>query len=49
MYQLRNIVSHDYFEVDVETLWQIATAQLPQNLIDLKVVFDKEFGDHKKN
>ncbi len=36
MYQLRNIVSHEYFDVDHETIWQIATKQLPQNLIDLK-------------
>ena len=36
MYQLRNIVSHEYFDVDHETIWQIATMQLPQNLIDIK-------------
>ncbi len=42
MYQLRNIVSHSYFDVDHETVWEIAKKSLPQNLIDLKEVLDRE-------
>jgi uncharacterized protein with HEPN domain len=44
MYQLRNIVSHAYFEVDYETIWQIASQQLKQNHADLKELFKKEFS-----
>ncbi len=43
MYQLRNIVSHTYFEVDYETIWQIASEQLKQNLVDLKQLVITEF------
>lgn len=44
MYRLRNIVSHEYFRVDHETLWEIATKHLPQNITDLKMLLEKEFG-----
>jgi uncharacterized protein with HEPN domain len=43
MYQLRNIVSHAYFEVDYETIWKIASEQLKQNQSDLKELMTKEF------
>lgn len=38
MYQLRNIVSHEYFDVDHETIWRIISQYLPQNGKDLKVI-----------
>lgn len=41
MYQLRNIVSHEYFDVDRETIWKIATEYLPQNKKDLEGVLKK--------
>ena len=48
MYQLRNIVSHAYFEVDYETIWQIASEQLKQNHDDLKELMRKEFPDSEQ-
>ncbi len=42
MYQLRNVVSHSYFDVDHETVWEIAKKGLPQNLSDLKEVLTRE-------
>lgn len=45
MYQLRNIVSHAYFEIDYETVWEIVTKQLPQNLHDMQNLLQKEFPD----
>jgi uncharacterized protein with HEPN domain len=44
MYRLRNIVSHEYFRVDHETLWEIATKHLPLNLVDLRLILEKEFS-----
>jgi uncharacterized protein with HEPN domain len=43
MYRLRNIVSHEYFRIDHETLWEIATQHLPQNAIELKKIIQLEF------
>lgn len=43
MYRLRNIVSHAYFQVDHETLWEIITRDLPKNGEDLKEILKKEF------
>ena len=45
MYQLRNIVSHAYFEVDYETIWRIASEQLKQNLADLQDLMKQEFSN----
>lgn len=45
MYQLRNIVSHAYFAMDHETIWEIVKNHLPQNLADLKEVVEKEKHD----
>lgn len=42
IYQLRNIVSHAYFAMDHETIWEIVRNHLPQNLTDLKEVWKKE-------
>lgn len=35
MYRLRNLITHDYFGIDHEILWNIATVQLPQNREDI--------------
>jgi len=45
MYILRNIVTHDYFGVDYETIWEIAKNEIPQNMIDLRKLIETE----KKN
>lgn len=31
MYRLRNRISHEYFGIDYEIIWEIATQQLPLN------------------
>jgi uncharacterized protein with HEPN domain len=41
MYGLRNLISHEYFGIDYEMMWEIATVNLPQNIIDLRRVIDK--------
>jgi uncharacterized protein with HEPN domain len=38
MYRLRNRISHEYFGIDYEIIWNILTEQLPKNLIDITVV-----------
>lgn len=42
MYRLRNLISHEYFGIDHEILWNIATIQLPQNLEDIKRILSQE-------
>ena len=31
MYRMRNRISHEYFGLDLATIWRVATAHLPQN------------------
>jgi uncharacterized protein with HEPN domain len=38
MYRLRNRISHEYFGVDYEIIWDIATRHLPVNYEDVKTV-----------
>ncbi len=38
MYRLRNRISHEYFGIDYEIIWDIATRQLPSNFNDIKDV-----------
>lgn len=38
MYRLRNLMTHEYFGVDHEILWNIATTQLPQNQEDIQQI-----------
>ena len=38
MYRLRNRISHEYFGVDYEIIWDIATRHLPTNYEDVKKV-----------
>jgi len=41
MYRLRNRISHEYFGVDYEIIWDIATNHLPTNYKDvIKVLED---------
>jgi uncharacterized protein with HEPN domain len=42
MYGLRNLISHEYFGIDYEMLWEIAKNNLPQNQIDLQKIIEKE-------
>lgn len=42
MYGLRNIVSHEYFGIDYEMIWEIAKNDLPKNLLDFKRLIEIE-------
>lgn len=42
MYGLRNIITHEYFGIDYEMIWEIAKNDLPQNYIDLKRLIEIE-------
>lgn len=35
MYRMRNRISHEYFGLDMATIWRVATSHLPQNYPDL--------------
>lgn len=35
MYRLRNRITHEYFGIDYEIIWEIATKYLPDNQKDL--------------
>lgn len=42
MYIPRNKISHEYFGVDHEIIWHIATQYLPPNLLQIQEVLRKE-------
>lgn len=42
MYLLRNKVSHEYFGVDYEIIWDVAVNYLPNNQIILKDLIHTE-------
>jgi len=42
MYGLRNLISHEYFGIDYEMIWEIITKDLPRNLSDLRDILKKE-------
>ncbi len=42
MYRLRNRISHEYFGVDYEIIWDIISRHLPTNHKDIKVILDNE-------
>ena len=49
MYGLRNLISHEYFGIDYEMLWEIASVNLTQNIKDLKRIIEeqkKAFSDN---
>lgn len=42
MYLLRNRISHEYFGIDYEIIWDIATMQLPLNYKDINAILKRE-------
>ena len=42
MYGLRNLISHEYFGIDFEMIWEISKNNLPQNRTDLIIIIKKE-------
>lgn len=42
MYLLRNKVSHEYFGVDYEIIWDVATNYLPKNKLQIDMILDQE-------
>lgn len=42
MYLLRNKVSHEYFGIDYEIIWDIACNHLPGNKIQIEEIHQKE-------
>ena len=42
MYLLRNKVSHEYFGVDYEIIWDIASNYLPENRAQIEAILKKE-------
>ena len=42
MYRLRNMISHEYFGIDYEILWDISINYLPQNHSDILKVIKNE-------
>lgn len=42
MYLLRNRISHEYFGIDYEIIWNIVTKHLPENLKDINKVLENE-------
>jgi uncharacterized protein with HEPN domain len=42
MYRFRNRISHEYFGVDYEIVWEIATIHLPKNYSDVLIILEQE-------
>ena len=42
MYRLRNRISHEYFGIDYEIIWDIATKELPSNYEDICAILEIE-------
>ena len=42
MYRLRNRISHEYFGIDHEIIWDIISKHLPNNYTDIKGILDNE-------
>ena len=42
MYGLRNLISHEYFGIDYEMLWEIASVSLAQNIKDLQRIIEEQ-------
>jgi uncharacterized protein with HEPN domain len=47
MYSLRNLISHEYFGLDYEMIWEIAKNNLPQNIVDIKRIIETEKSKEK--
>lgn len=44
MYGLRNLISHVYFGVDHELIWEITKNSFPKNKLDLQEILDSELN-----
>jgi uncharacterized protein with HEPN domain len=42
MYLLRNKVSHEYFGIDYEIIWDVASNYLPENKQQLEAIIERE-------
>jgi uncharacterized protein with HEPN domain len=42
MYLLRNKVSHEYFGIDYEIIWDVITNYLPENKTQIQKILDSE-------
>lgn len=42
MYRLRNRVSHEYFGIDYEIIWEIIWKYLPKNKLDIERILEIE-------
>jgi uncharacterized protein with HEPN domain len=42
MYRLRNRISHEYFGIDYEIIWNIVTKHLPGNFKDISEILENE-------
>ena len=42
MYLLRNKISHEYFGVDYEIIWDVATNYLPENKKQIEAILKEE-------
>lgn len=42
MYNLRNLISHEYFGIDYAMIWEIVKNNLPKNRIDLERIIKNE-------
>ncbi len=42
MYRMRNRISHEYFGLDLATIWRVATEHLPRNYPDLLLALAAE-------
>ena len=42
MYLLRNKVSHEYFGIDYEIIWDVAKNYLPENKLQIDSILDQE-------
>jgi len=43
MYLLRNKVSHEYFGIDYEIIWDLITNYIPENITQIEEILGKEF------
>jgi uncharacterized protein with HEPN domain len=47
MYGLRNRISHEYFGIDFEIIWDISTTYLPENKKEIEQIIEMEKGSGK--
>jgi len=45
MYYLRNKVSHEYFGIDYEIIWDVATNYLPDNKSEIDRIVERELKE----